>query len=161
MTYLSETDINQTLVLEFFLMISRFEFALKITKYAKGDNNRAEPDWAKYAKDICEQFNKNKTKELLNACEFYLQNPPKKQVLVNGALDWSKTLPNNNTKEPEILISLVRRVRNNLFHGGKYNAQLHDETARNEELLKAGIIILQECLNVSPDVKQAFDGAAI
>jgi len=44
---------------------------------------------------------------------------------------------------------------------GKYNARMHEETARSEKLLKGAVLILDECLRVSPGVKQAYDGAVI
>jgi hypothetical protein len=106
-------------------------------------------------------FDKDRTPALANACEYYLLDPPKKQVLANGSLAWSTDLPVDPARETELLIALVRRVRNNLFHGGKYNAALHEETARNEELLRGGMLILDECLRVRPQVRAAFEAAAM
>ena len=161
MTYLEDTPINRQLVLQFFLRFARFEFALKVSGYAHGGLGQVSPDWDRFVAEIVDAFDKDRTPALANACEYYLLDPPKKQVLANGSLAWSTDLPVDPARQTELLIALVRRVRNNLFHGGKYNAALHQETARNEELLRGGILILDECLRVSSQVRAAFEGAAI
>ena len=160
MTYLEETKIDQSLVLDFFMKFSRFEFALKISGFARGDENFVGPAWRRFAASISSSFDKCRTPELEQACKYYLVNPPHQQVIVGDSLGWNANIPNTNS-EPEFLIELVKRVRNNLFHGGKYNAEMHEETARSEALLRNGLIILEECLRVLPDVKQAYDGATI
>ena len=161
MPYLEETVLNRDLVLEFFLKFSRFEFALKLAGYARGNINRVEPDWIRFAATIRDLFNRNHNPHLAQACEYFLNNPPNQQVRVRGTLGWSTQPPANANTEPELLIALVKRVRNNLFHGGKYNAQMHEETARSETLLHGSLLILKECLRVSPRVKHAYDGAII
>lgn len=161
MAYLEETRIDRDLVLEFFLRFARFEFALKASGYADGDDRRVDPAWARFASDIAGQFSRQRTPELGSACEYYLLHPPNKQVLVNGSLAWNAAFPIDLAREAELLIALVRRVRNNLFHGGKYNAAMHEETARSEQLLRGGLLILEECLRVSVRVRESYDGAAI
>jgi hypothetical protein len=52
MDYLQNVPIDRELVLDFFLRFSRFEFALKITGYACGDDARVDPDWNRFAADI-------------------------------------------------------------------------------------------------------------
>ncbi len=101
------------------------------------------------------------TPELANACGLFRVNPPNQQVLANGALAWSTAPPANAASEPELLVALVKRVRNNLFHGGKYNARMQEETARSEALLRSSIHVLEECLRVSPEVRRVYEGAAI
>jgi hypothetical protein len=161
MSYVSETKINRELVLDFFLYLSRFEFALKVTGYARGNETRVDLHWDKFVTEIAPSFSKDRTKELAEACDILLVNPPHKQVIVNGSLGWNTTLPCDTSKEFELIIGLARRVRNNLFHGGKYNAQFHEETARNEALLKAVIVIIEECLHLAPNVRGQFEQAAI
>ena len=161
MTYLEHTSIDRDLVLEFFLVLSRVEFALKVTGYASGSRKGVSPDWEKFGREIRGKFYVEKTKELVEACDFYLGNPPQKQCLDQyGQLDWVHSL-DQNLSTPEKLQILVRRVRNNLFHGGKYNQQLNEETARNEQLLRNGIIILLEAVSLVPNVHRAYDGVAI
>jgi hypothetical protein len=142
MAYLEETNIDQALVLEFFMKFSRFEFALKLTGFARGNENYVEPAWRRFMQHISNSFDKNHTRELEKACEYFLVNPPHQQVLIGNTLGWNRNIPNNTNSEPELIIELVKRVRNNLFHDGKYNAEIHEETARSEELLRNALIIL-------------------
>jgi len=146
--------------LDFFLVLSRLEFALKLTGYLTADKKGVKPDWDRFATTIKKTFDSESNEELSIAIQYYLGFPPQKQIFKNGKLDWA-TSPPKNSSEIERAIILIRRVRNNLFHGGKYNQQAHDETARNEELLKMGITILKEAMRHEPNVLKAYEGAAI
>ena len=160
MAYLEQTSINRDLVLDFFLVLSRMEFALKLAGYAKGDEKNVSPDWIKFGKDISLSFDSKADQTVSKALQYYLSIPPDKQVLKDGRLDWVSAVPTDETEIERTLI-LIRRVRNNLFHGGKYNAQAHSETARNEELLKMGICVLKQAMQILPNVQAAYDGASI
>ena len=161
MPYLEDVEINRELVLRFFLVFSRFEFALKFAGYARGNENYVEPNWKCFAASIRDRFDKNHSPQLAQACDYFLVNPPNQQVWIDSSLAWSPNIPTNRNSEPELLIALVKRVRNNLFHGGKYHAKMHEETARSEELLRGSILILEECLRASPKVRRAYGGATI
>jgi hypothetical protein len=160
MPYIENTLINRDLVLNFFLTLSRLEFALKITGYVRGNEDGVEPDWDRFARDISNSFDIKKNDSLVEAVYYYLGHPPQKQVLIDGSLDWVPAVPNGGSEIQRALI-LVRRVRNNLFHGGKYNYQRHEETERNEALLSMGITILREVMDSQPRIQAAYQGAAI
>jgi hypothetical protein len=157
---LAELRIDRDLILEFFLTFSRFEFALKLTGFAKGDEDRVDPDWEKSAVSVRHSFDRNRNPALASACELFDVNPPRKQVLLDGKLAWNASLPRAGDSDAERFIALVKRVRNNLFHGGKYNADLHEEVARSEQLLRGSICILEECLRISCDVRRAYEADA-
>ena len=161
MVYLDEILIDRDLLLSFFLNFSRFEFALKLAGFARGDRRSVKPDWDGFAVLIKDQFDKNAGESLSQACDHILDNPPNKQVLVQGSLGWSTGGRDPNQTELEFLLLMIRRVRNNLFHGGKYNNREHEDTARSVQLLKSCLVILDECLRLSPHVKSAFDEATI
>ncbi len=154
------TSINRDLVLEFFLKLSRLEYALKASRFFVGNENKAEPGWDLFANEISVEFDSSRTKELEIACSYYLAIPPYKQVVSHGDLNWTRAMPEQGTEISKLLV-LVRRVRNNLFHGGKYNPQEENETERNTHLLEFGLIILNETLRLSPRVRQAYEQAAI
>jgi hypothetical protein len=156
----TQTTISTELVLNFFLVLSRMEFALKFAGFASGDEKSVTPDWDDFASKIQDKFNSQNNEKLSNAMEYYLDYPPQKQVLINDKLDWVDAIPQKNSEIERALI-LVRRVRNNLFHGGKYNQQEHKETARNEQLLTQGMIILKEAMSLNTKVQRAYEGAAI
>lgn len=158
---IENTKVSKDLLFEFFINFAKFEFALKTSGFAKGNERGASPHWDKYAQSIKEIFDKTKNDNLLEAIDFFLINPPWKQVLINGAMDWDASLPENVLSEIEKVLILIRRVRNNLFHGGKFNFDIPGDKERTINLLSYSIAILKECLQLSPDVKYNFDHAKI
>ena len=119
--------VNRELLLEFFLTFSCFEFALKSAGFAIGDENSVSPDWDGYADSIKNVFNKAVNENLLNASNHLLDNPPMKQCRLPNGLAWNANMPSNNLTETEVILLLVRRVRNNLFHGGKHGIEAFED----------------------------------
>ena len=58
--------------------------------------------------------------------------------------------------EADLILLYVRRVRNNLFHGGKFNEHWF-APERSQKLLESSLIILYHCLDLSAPVKEAYD----
>ena len=152
--------IDRDLLFKFFVVFSKFEFALKNSPFLRGDESRAEPDWECFAASLRCSFQASTSLQLKEACEYLLSNPPKKQVKVNDRLAWSSNDP-DSLSEVERLLLLVRRVRNNLFHGGKFSAEGFEDTSRQERLLKGALMILAECLRLSPEVRSLYYDATI
>lgn len=160
MSELMNTKISKELALEFFLVFSRAEFALKAAGYAQETKGEVKPDWDRFARELKDIFNPTTSEELDTACAYYIGLPPQKQVFKDGSLGWKKSLPKQRSLI-EILIIFIRRVRNNLFHGGKFSPQNFNETERNEYLLAFALCILKEAVHLNPKVKQVYDMAAI
>ncbi|EGR0749060.1 TPA: hypothetical protein ACMDXS_004620, partial [Vibrio parahaemolyticus] len=110
----------EQLAIEFICTFSRLEYALKSTKFALGNENRVEAWWDKFANTIHEQFIALDEPDLLAATNYILTSPPRKQVLENESLKFVPQQIDTNQKSTQQLILMVRTVRNNLFHGGKY-----------------------------------------
>lgn len=153
--------IESELLLEFFLTFSRAEFALKNSGFVTGGEDSVSPYWDRFGTALKDQFKKNKTKELEAAVEYIMLNPPMKQVLRDGNLMWEANLPNDGKSDIEVLFVLVRRIRNNLFHGAKHNLGVFEDTERTTRLLKSALLIVQEGVSVLPHVKATYDHAAI
>lgn len=147
-------DLDQ-LAIELFKTFARFEYALKATGYHKG-NGPAEPDWRRFAENISEVFKQSTDVGFDEAVNYILNNPPKKQVIIAGKLDWIDYKPTTNLRSDLVLL-YVRCVRNNLFHGGKFNRRWF-EPDRSELLLQHSLTILRKCLDSSPALKRAFAG---
>ena len=145
---------HEQLIYKFFWQFSRFEYALKIVGF-RNENGDARPDWDAFTKSIKDDFIKDSNEELAKSVDYILDHPPKKQVVIDGELKWSTDLP-NNMAELNLLLVLVRRVRNNLFHGGKYKDRYLAEPERSEQLISACISILKHCLSLSHEVSEAF-----
>jgi len=165
-----QTKVDQELLLSFFLTFSRFEYALKASSYfirpTATTNNAlkppdAKPDWDRFAISLRDIFKKDKNQTLLDACEYIIESPPWKQVIVNNAVAWESPIRPERESEIEFILRMVRCVRNNLFHGGKFNIEAFEQTQRTKKLLFCSLTILDECLVLSPRVKDAFDEAII
>lgn len=83
-----------------------------------------------------------------------LDAPPKKQIIQNGQIAWGTSPVDTSSLADEVLL-YARRVRNNLFHGGKFNGRWF-EPERSEGLLRATLTILKACVEHHPDVRQAY-----
>ena len=56
MNHRTQTQIDADLLLDFFLVFSRVEYALKNGGFVKGDERRVDPDWDGFAASIKDQF---------------------------------------------------------------------------------------------------------
>ncbi len=148
--------VDRELLLRFFLEFARFEYALKASGIFKqhpgkpGQPPKAEPDWDTFAVSLRDTFDAEATEPLAQACEFLRDSPPNRQVIVAGEVAWETPINVENETDIEFLLRMVRVVRNNLFHGGKYNLDLHESAERTEKLLRSSLTILDACLNISP-----------
>jgi hypothetical protein len=158
-----DVRVPKDLVFTFFLCFAKFEFALKTAGFFKGNQKSVSPDWDRFADSIKNSFNKKIGPRLEEAVDYYLLNPPWKQVLknVNGDMAWDTSMPNDRLSEIEKILKLVRRVRNNLFHGGKFNIEVHQKRKRTEKLLRYGLVILEACLQLDEGVQYNFEHGTI
>jgi hypothetical protein len=140
---------------EMFQTFSRFEYALKAARFHNGDGD-ATPNWTAFAQSVPNVFDDPQDDRVSEAVAYILAHPPKKQVVEEGVLEWKDVAPATNLKSDKVLI-YVRRVRNNLFHGGKFNGHWF-EPQRSKELLEHSLVILRACLEASHDVRAAYDG---
>lgn len=138
---------------EMFRTFARFEYALKAAGFHKGDG-AAEPNWRLFAESLSAVFDDPCTLDLKEAVQYILDHPPKKQIVDAGNLAWSEAAPSTNLRS-DLALTYVRRVRNNLFHGGKFNGRWF-EPQRSELLLRHCLTILHTCLKASDDVRRAF-----
>jgi hypothetical protein len=149
-TFIQQLDIDRELLLKFFIVFSRCEYALKRSGFTNGqDGVKVEPNWDKYIKLLKADFNADRTDELKAAVDYLENNPPKKQILSKSKLAWCEQKMPQNRPQLFWLLDLVKTVRNNLFHGAKYpHAEIQDP-ARNKLLLESSLLILLECLELS------------
>lgn len=138
------------LVFDFFIIFSRFECALKTSGYLKNKKGWAEPDWDKFEKYLPSNHKNPDDKKVKDAIKYIIENPPKKQMNKDSKLYWE------NRKDSS-LSKLIRRVRNNLFHGGKFYGDYNKEDSRNRKLLENCIIILDYWLSLNESVKDNFN----
>jgi hypothetical protein len=144
---------DMELIFRFFAFFSRFEYALKRATFLK-KKKKAEPDWDKYANTLKGQLVKVNDKRCRSAYTYLKNAPPQQQVVIGSQLTWEDSTQGHGEFEERYILRLVATVRNNLFHGGKYPYPIGPipDVARNRKLLNASIVILEQCLILSPDV---------
>jgi hypothetical protein len=146
---------ENNIIYQFFFSFSRAEYALKASSFLTYDKG-VKADWDKFIDDIKYKFNGNKTEELKIAIEYIKNNPPKKQVIENGLLGWEQS-NNNYDHLVKFLNVMIRRVRNNLFHGGKLQTGFTEDASRDLELIKSAQIILKEMIELNDEVKHYYN----
>ena len=139
---------------ELFYTFARFEYALKASGFHKGEGD-AQPDWRSFAEEVADLFETSQDEEFKRSVLYMVEHPPNKQIVKNGELDWDLSVPKTDLLSDHILI-YVRRVRNNLFHGGKFNGRWF-APQRSAELLSHSLTILRACLNASDRVNEAYN----
>ncbi|NCU30123.1 hypothetical protein EOM60_06020 [Candidatus Saccharibacteria bacterium] len=151
-------DIDQGLVLEFFWKFSIFEYALKREGYLRSGRNRgAEPDWIKFGHDIRGKFDQVTTPEIKLAKDLLIKLSPQRQIVHDMELGWEPVVRQEEDSDEEFTLRILRTSRNNLFHGGKYPESSIREIARDREILKASLAILQGCYEIHTGIKSRID----
>jgi len=135
-------DDLRELVFSFFHKFSRFEFALKEAgKWRpRHAGSAALPDWNCFITDH------KATYQLTTAAAALLAANPKKQVVADDelSLEFRAVTFDENTSDLAKVSRLARTVRNNLFHGGKHDAEGWDNPARIRELIPLASAVLDE-----------------
>lgn len=92
------------------------------------------------------------------ARDVLLRNPPKREEVCGNAVEWRPNLRRQNETDASYLFRVVRDVRNNLFHGGKY-AQPEPELGRDRELIDSAIAVLEAAVGLEPSIEAMLESA--
>ena len=137
----------------------RMEYALKRSGrfLLKGNADEAKPAWDAFGSDHDSDFNRDTSPELKRAVAYFTTTPPRKQIVIDGTLSWSefKTYDGSGALL-KWLLTMVRRVRNNLFHGAKFPSGPMPDPSRDQELLWNAMVILQAALSLDRDLERIF-----
>jgi len=152
----SITDEGLSLINEFFITFSRFECALKASGFYNVNNGKVTANWDTFIRSIRDTFDKERTNEIKNAVDYLIQHPPRIQSIENDRLVWNDRNFNQNEPLENKLCLSIRDIRNNLFHGGKFQGNYQEDVSRNYKLLNSSIIILNEWLRLDESVKVNF-----
>jgi hypothetical protein len=128
------------------------ESALKNSDFHCGDGD-AKANWTKFGNSILGKLEADP--ELSEAVKYFAKQPPRKQVIINGHLDWKDV--NKQHHATLELLECVKRVRNNLFHGGKFSPTGEwFMPVRDEALFVHSISVLKACLRASEKLRAAY-----
>jgi len=153
---LTHLTVKPHLALEFLAVFSRFEFALKVTNFRQPGDGEARADWLGFANAIRNSFDPTRTPEVQEAFVYLTSQPLRRFAVENGTLDWFPVNMPPVASEAEWVIRLVRQIRNNLFHGGKFAPDPQSSPDRDTRLLRASLVLLRELLSLSPCVQEAY-----
>lgn len=138
----------------FFVIFTRFEFALKDRGILRNDRDEmdAVPGWERLRKSI--DMPKDSDSELSASISYLTadETSPKKQVVRDRKPIYEKAELRGENKFQQA-IDATKRVRDNLFHGGKSSSP---DQERNEQLISHALVVIKAILNARPDVMESF-----
>lgn len=147
----TRVDFDRDLVFKFFTIFSLFEYALKQSGFCSvGRSSESQPDWERFANEIHPQFAALTTPALITAVKYMVIQPVMKQVVQHNSLVFIQRQRPQNMNDTVWLSVLIRGVRNNLFHGGKFRYA----RPRDPELISNSLIILESWTRLQPGVEQ-------
>jgi hypothetical protein len=117
--------------------------------------------WDRFGIERDGNFKPGLLPELEEAVQYYEKCPPMKQVLESGRLAFRDVNPPEDQPLLQRLLVLIRRARNNLFHGEKLEALLEGYSERDIDLLRHGLTILYVCLAMNKDLAGTFFSPSI
>ncbi len=146
------------LAYRFFKLFAQYEYALKAMGYGRaGRADTAEPDWDRFANEVGVALFESQDQAVIAARTYLLSEPPRRQVWINGSVEWAAVA--STERSVQMLFAHIRRVRNNLYHGGKFNGRWIDPD-RSEELISKSLVLLQYLLNLDSNLQEAIHGNA-
>lgn len=129
------------LAFSFFKLFARYESSLKENNFFQFRNGKILVDWDRFANEV---IGSNFIEELGDKVEYanlILNEPPNRQVVNNeGRIIWQEV--SNQDKSVQSLFGHISRVRNNLYHGAKFNGTWF-APERSQALLNASLEILE------------------
>jgi len=143
------------LACNFFREFSRSEYALKAAGFNNGEGD-AQANWSAFSSQVETYIQNPDDASVTKAINFILNEPPKKQIIRDSLIQWEAAAPNHNS-QAENLFVYIRRVRNNLFHGGKFNGYWFSPE-RSEALITSSLIVLKACINHVASTREAYNG---
>ena len=144
---------HHALVCDFLLVFSRFEAALKCARYARQEGVRLFVEWRRFVRENQPAAADNNPLPV-NDLRVLIEHPPARQQIIRERFEFPAEAPGREPVDSEWLLEMVYRVRNNLFHGGKWPVQ----PERDAELLRACLVALTYYVDLSTEVTQAYFG---
>jgi len=139
---------------DYFLLLSKLEYALKNGAYITNNRDAAKPDWDRFIAFVNPKIEIDVNDADIRA---FLDSPPKRQLFKDGVISWSN--PGKIADhDKERMLQACLTIRNNLFHGGKHG---DGNTGRNMVLISAATKILSAAIEACPTVKEQFEFAEL
>jgi hypothetical protein len=143
------------LVLRFVGVFSRLEYRLKVTRFRQREDGEAKTDWNAFVGAAEARFNPEESPELAEAYGYLTGNPPRLLEVKNGEVFWADYVERGTTRVDEA-VWIVKQIRNNRFHGGKFAHDPQSSPQRENKLLISSTILLSHLISVAPEVDEAY-----
>jgi hypothetical protein len=130
------------LAFRFFKLFAQYEATLKERDYFRVERNgRIAVDWDRFANEVVGAHFIDALGDKAESAKFILQQPPMRQAANDeGKIIWQEV--STQDQSVRALFGHIRRMRNNLFHGAKFNGTWFDPD-RSKALLEHGLVILE------------------
>ena len=146
---------DKALVFDFVGYFSRMEYSMKRAGCIKPNTNKVEVSWDVFIERNQHAFQNCDLNEL---CPTLYNDPPKNLVFdENGEVCWQDVPPEGSAVSLLTLSLSLRRVRNNLFHGGKYHGDGVHGFDRSSDLLREGIDLIKHMALMDEGVKHFWN----
>lgn len=157
MSYLdSFSDDDRKRVFEFFGSYSRLECGLKRYYPREGSYGVAMADWDKFANQWASDM-ENGTDLFKASQSRLLDQPPARQMYQpQGEPTWGANPRRKAESDAIYLLRVVRDIRNNLFHGGKYQGGPMNDLVRDRDLIDAATTVIKEVASLDPKINELF-----
>lgn len=147
-----KVDSHPADAVRFFKVMMRLEYALKAGGFTRMNARRLEICWERFANERLRSAFFEKIRDSAKATTL-ISKPPSHQALdADGCLTFRPAAHVTSLQE---LIAALRRVRNNLFHGGKSGDVDHD---RNDMFIREAMHVIREMLLVDDTLRTDFEG---
>ena len=140
---------DRKLVEGFFAAFATAEFELKRLGFIRRGTEDAQADWDAFASAIERRFRVGHPRTLARAWRALTAFPPRKQVVRDGRLGWKSTSRPSGTSDAAWGLLLVRRIRNNLFHGSKFLLGGSEQFSRDREFVSAAHTVLEVAMQLA------------
>lgn len=150
-----DLQIEAAEVCEFFAVFARFEYAMKATRYCRGDRfGNAVPDWHSLKDSLGGAITETGDEDTDKAITYLVHEPPLVQKFIEERPEFREAQLDGDTMGAQA-IEAAKRVRNNIFHGGKHTP--HSPPERDAKLVQAARAVLEVCLLADAELKSEFE----
>ena len=129
------------LAFKYFKVFAQCESTLKELGFFQARRNGTIiVDWDRFANEVVGSTFEHELVDMGEGVDYILTNPPMRQVVNDqGKIEWKEVLSSDKT--PQAFINHLCRIRNNLFHGSKFNGTWF-APERSMKLLESALPVL-------------------
>ena len=152
---------DEGLVFDFFWAFTTIECAMKhagIHKTREG-SDAIEANWEQFETDLV-YYGTERSLKFRQAARSLQGFRVQRLELINNKPGW-KPVERRGMGDVEFTLYLLRLVRNNLFHGGKYEfGAPADQVERDTAIIRSALAVLDQCFEQHPRVKVEVEQVA-